>query len=90
MKRTIHFAVYLYPAWWRARYGPELDALLDDMSPGFGDLLNIAKGALLMQFSRLARAWRLLCSSRPRGDTLPPPQSKFKPKTMQRGQSLQR
>jgi hypothetical protein len=49
MRKIIHFAVRLYPAPWRERYGPEFDALLEDMNPGFRDLLNIVKGALLMQ-----------------------------------------
>jgi hypothetical protein len=51
MKKVIHFAVRLYPPQWRERYGPEFDALLDDMNPGFGDILDIVKGALLMQVS---------------------------------------
>jgi hypothetical protein len=49
MKKIIQFAVKLYPARWRARYGAEFDALLEDMNAGFGDLLNLMKGALLMQ-----------------------------------------
>jgi hypothetical protein len=49
MRKIIHFAVRLYPARWRERYGPEFDALLEDMNPEFGDLLNVVKGALLMQ-----------------------------------------
>jgi uncharacterized protein involved in exopolysaccharide biosynthesis len=49
MRKMIHFAVRLYPVRWRARYGPEFHALLEDMNAGFGDLLNIVKGALLMQ-----------------------------------------
>ncbi|MDR3674109.1 MAG: hypothetical protein P4N24_01375 [Acidobacteriota bacterium] len=49
MRKIIHFAVRLYPAPWRERYGPEFDALLEDINPEFRDLLNIVKGALLMQ-----------------------------------------
>ena len=51
--RLIQLAASLYPAWWRARYGPEFDALLEDVNPGAGTFVNIVKGALLMQFSRL-------------------------------------
>lgn len=51
MRKIIHSAVRLYPALWRERYEPEFAALLEDMDPGFGDLLNIVKGALLMQFN---------------------------------------
>ena len=53
MRRMIRFAVHLYPAGWRARYGPEFDALLEEMNPGFADLLNIVTGALLVRFNRL-------------------------------------
>ncbi len=49
MRKIIHFAARLYPARWRERYGPEFDALLEDLNPGFGDLLNVVKGALVMQ-----------------------------------------
>jgi hypothetical protein len=51
MRKIIHLAVRLYPARWRERYGPEFDALLEDINPGFGDLLNVVKGALLLQVS---------------------------------------
>jgi hypothetical protein len=50
MRRLIRFAVSLYPASWRAKYGPEFDALLEAMNPGLGDSFNILKSALLMQF----------------------------------------
>ena len=49
----IRFAASLYPAWWRARYGSEFAALLDDVEPRAGSILNTLKGALLMQFNRL-------------------------------------
>src|SRR5688572_4974532 len=51
--RLIRFAASLYPTWWRARYGPEFAALLEDLNPGAGTFVNIVKGALLMQFNRL-------------------------------------
>ena len=51
--RLIQLAASLYPAWWRARYGSEFAALLKDVTPGAGTFVNIVKGALLMQFSRL-------------------------------------
>ncbi len=51
MRKIIQFAVRLYPARWRARYGPEFDALLEDMNAGFRDLLDIVQEALLMQFN---------------------------------------
>ena len=30
MKRVLRFLIYLYPAWWRRRYGRELEALLEE------------------------------------------------------------
>ncbi len=48
MRKLIHLAARLYPRQWRARYGPEFDALLEDVNPRFGDLLNIVKGAMFM------------------------------------------
>ncbi len=52
MNKIVHFAVRLYPSKWRARYGHEFDALLEDINAGFGDLVNIVKGALITQLSR--------------------------------------
>jgi hypothetical protein len=52
MRKMIYFAVRLYPVRWRARYGREFRVLLEDMNAGFGDLLDIVKGGLLMQFQR--------------------------------------
>jgi hypothetical protein len=43
LRRT---AVRLYPGWWRARYGAELEALLEAEPPGTGDLLDLVRGAL--------------------------------------------
>ncbi|MFF3559628.1 hypothetical protein ACFYXS_06265 [Streptomyces sp. NPDC002574] len=44
-RRTAHTVVLLYPPAWRARYGEEFRALLDDMRPGPRQLLDIAVGA---------------------------------------------
>jgi hypothetical protein len=41
MRTLIRWAARLYPARWRNRYGAEFDALLDDISPSFGDLCNV-------------------------------------------------
>ncbi len=49
MKRALRFLLGLYPAPWRARYGDEFEALLDDLDPRRGDLLNVALGALKMR-----------------------------------------
>ena len=41
MRTLIRWAVRLYPATWRNRYAVEFEALLDDISPCAGDLLNV-------------------------------------------------
>jgi hypothetical protein len=37
--------VGLYPAGWRVRYGPEIEALIDDDPPGVSGLLSLVRGA---------------------------------------------
>jgi len=51
MKNTARFLARLYPAGWRARYGEELEALLEDSSAGFGSSFDLLKGAVKMQLS---------------------------------------
>jgi uncharacterized protein involved in exopolysaccharide biosynthesis len=50
MKRLVYLATWLYPPWWRQRYARELEALLDDMEPGWRELFDVMNGALTMQF----------------------------------------
>jgi hypothetical protein len=52
MTTLLRLAVRLYPAWWRRRYGRELDALLADLSPGWRDVIDLTLGALAMQLRR--------------------------------------
>src|ERR1035438_9844257 len=59
MKTLVQWAVRLYPAAWRARYGEELDALLEDAGPGGGDLWDIVRGALFMRMTSLS-FWKIL------------------------------
>jgi capsular polysaccharide biosynthesis protein len=54
MKRLLRLAARLYPRTWRDRYGEELEALIDDMTPRWRNLFDIARGAFIMQISRLA------------------------------------
>jgi uncharacterized protein involved in exopolysaccharide biosynthesis len=49
MKRLVRLAVWLYPAWWRQRYGSEFEALLEDVKPGWGGLFDVLNGAVAMQ-----------------------------------------
>jgi hypothetical protein len=51
MRRIAHLLTRLYPASWRARYGEEFEALLDDSSAGWPAVLDLLKGAIKMQFS---------------------------------------
>jgi hypothetical protein len=50
MKRWMRWATRLYPAAWRARYGDEFAALLEDLSPRLRDLLDIVKEALKLDW----------------------------------------
>ena len=54
MRYLIRCAAWLYPPRWRRRYGVEFDALLEDVRPGWRELLNVLKGAL-------ERSWRDWC-----------------------------
>lgn len=49
--RLTKWAARLYPRWWRARYGEEFAALLEDARPGVFGALDVAKGALAMRVS---------------------------------------
>jgi hypothetical protein len=70
-ERLIRFAGRLYPASWRRRYGVEFEALLEDASRDWRDVLDVLLGALTMQiatwtFAKIAAvsgvAGALLCS----------------------------
>jgi uncharacterized protein involved in exopolysaccharide biosynthesis len=49
MNPLLRVLVRLYPAWWRQRYGNEFEALLEDVTPGPREFLDIFKGALAMR-----------------------------------------
>jgi uncharacterized protein involved in exopolysaccharide biosynthesis len=49
MRRTLLFAIRLYPREWRERYEPEFLALLDQIRPDWFTVLDVLKGGLLMQ-----------------------------------------
>jgi hypothetical protein len=51
MRRTIRWIIRLYPRCWRERYGPEFDALLEDVKPRWSDIADIAKEVVQMQFA---------------------------------------
>jgi uncharacterized protein involved in exopolysaccharide biosynthesis len=51
MKRWIALVARLYPASWRARYGNEFQALLEDVNPGWRELFDVLGGATKMQLT---------------------------------------
>ena len=53
MKRFLHLVARLYPSWWRRRYATEFAALIDDVNPGWRELLDVMNGALAMQIITL-------------------------------------
>jgi uncharacterized protein involved in exopolysaccharide biosynthesis len=59
MRSLARWAARLYPAAWRARYGVEMEALLEDAGPGWRDLWDIVRGALFMQMTSLS-FWKIL------------------------------
>jgi hypothetical protein len=49
MRRWIALAAKLYPRKWRERYGPEFDALVEDVEADWQELANVLGGAVKMQ-----------------------------------------
>jgi uncharacterized protein involved in exopolysaccharide biosynthesis len=51
MKRTMRFLARLYPSGWRARYGDELECLLEETRPSVRNAFDMLWGALKMQMT---------------------------------------
>ena len=51
MKSIVRILARLYPASWRARYGAEFDALLEDVQPSTRQALDVFLGAMSMQMT---------------------------------------
>jgi hypothetical protein len=51
MRRLIEWGVRLYPAQWRARYGDEFLALVEDARPRWRDVWDVLRGALAMRLT---------------------------------------
>jgi len=49
MRRLINWAIRLYPSAWRARYGAEFHALIDQLDLRWPDLASVALGGLMMR-----------------------------------------
>lgn len=50
-RRLISLAARLYPAWWRQRYGDELNGLLAEIEPAWRDVGDLLVGAVSMKLS---------------------------------------
>jgi capsular polysaccharide biosynthesis protein len=51
MKRVAQFLIRLYPPSWRARYGEEFEALIEDSPVAFSGIFDLVKGAIKMRLS---------------------------------------
>jgi hypothetical protein len=51
MKRPMKFLMRLYPKGWRARYGEEFEALIEDAPLTWSGVFDLLKGAIRMQLS---------------------------------------
>ncbi len=51
MRRVQQLVALLYPPKWRARYGQEFSALLEELEPRTGDLFNLFTGAIRMHMT---------------------------------------
>ncbi len=54
----MRWVAQLYPAAWRARYGDELEVLLEDAGPSWTDLFDLLRGASIMQMSGI-NFWKI-------------------------------
>jgi Gram-negative bacterial TonB protein C-terminal len=71
MKTLIRWAARLYPATWRNRYAAEFDALLDDISPSFGDVCNVLGDVLRVRATTTIDACLVLAPVSPMTLRLP-------------------
>jgi hypothetical protein len=49
VNRIIRLAIRLYPACWRRRYGPELEALIEESSKSWPTVLDLVRGAVIVR-----------------------------------------
>ena len=57
MRRLLYLLARLYPRPWRARYGDEFEALLEDIEPRWSDVWNLVSNGLLAR-STMMKAWQ--------------------------------
>ena len=58
MRLLTRWAARLYPAAWRARYGDELEILMEDAGPCWTDVVDLLWGAMNMQM-RSVGFWKI-------------------------------
>ena len=71
MKRTLKFLARLYPSSWRNRYSDEFEALLDDISPTFGDVCDVLGGVLQARMTTSMDAYLVTAPASPMTSRLP-------------------
>ena len=71
MRTLIRWAARLYPSAWRNRYAAEFDALLDDISPSFGDVCDVLGDVLRVRATTSMDACLMLAPVSPMNSRLP-------------------
>ena len=71
MRTVIRWAARLYPPAWRNRYAAEFDALLDDISPSFGDVCDVLGDVLRVRATTSIDACLMLAPVSPMNLRLP-------------------
>jgi Gram-negative bacterial TonB protein C-terminal len=71
MKTLIRWVARLYPPAWRDRYAAEFDALLDDISPSFGDVCGVLGDVLRVRATASIGACLVLAPVSPMNLRLP-------------------
>jgi hypothetical protein len=64
MKRVPRVVYRLYPSWWWARYGDELEALVEDAGATWGTVADLAFAALVVRVRQRAPAAALPLTTR--------------------------
>jgi hypothetical protein len=71
MRTLIRWAARLYPEAWRNRYADEFDALLEDISPSFGDLCGVIGDVLRVRATSPVGPWLVSAAASPMTLRLP-------------------
>jgi nitrite reductase/ring-hydroxylating ferredoxin subunit len=67
---SIRLVLLAYPRRWRDRYGTEMTALLAERQPGWGDLLDLARGGLDARLHGFGRPPAQLVAAMPRREVV--------------------